>query len=124
MYTGTHEILTLDGIKVFISPEDLPVPKYFWKVVVHKREKNYAAIGFITSNNPYDNEKEPFCKSICRTHGWPIDVKTPGLGKTVCCTVKEMLRKMGIKIPIMKVITTSNRMMDVSDIKEVLSIPG
>ncbi|XP_065213074.1 uncharacterized protein LOC135840451 [Planococcus citri] len=123
IYTGTYGILTLSDIEVFISPEKLSVPKYFWKIVLHRREEDYAAIGFVTSNNPYDNEKTPFCESICRQKLWPIDVKTPGLGKTVCCPVSDMLRKMNFRIPIKKIDSKSGRFTDLRRVKNVLVMP-
>ncbi|XP_075210933.1 salivary endonuclease-like isoform X2 [Lycorma delicatula] len=101
--TGTHGILTLADrkkkqVKVYLHPEEkqLPVPKYFWKIVLDPDEKK--CIGFICSNNPFlTRAPSKLCKDICSNFGWPKFEEFTN-GYTYCCELSD-LRKAIPTIP-------------------------
>lgn len=80
----------------------------------------YMAIGFVTSNNPYeDDDTKPFCTSICGETQWMIEVTSPGLGKTICCEVEELLNNLDIELEIETDEITNNGDAKILKVKEI-----
>ncbi|XP_055625705.1 uncharacterized protein LOC129768235 [Toxorhynchites rutilus septentrionalis] len=95
VFTGVYDVLKLPDVNRTMVPitltdrSQIPVPKWFWKILYHK--KSDSAIAFVTLNNPFAATKEYLCKNICNMHGW--DQQEYGdlsRGLTYCCTVKEL----------------------------------
>lgn len=109
VFTGTHEILQLNGEEMYLypgnpnvpnDPNRIPVPKWSWKIV--KDGPADSGIAFVTLNNPYYQAPTPptsghFCSDICANYDWDHNVfKTPSKGYTICCNVTELMEKIPI----------------------------
>lgn len=98
VYTGTHEVLTLDGVQMkFMENGFVEVPKYFWKVL--RDPDTGKGIGLITFNNMFATAHEKICPDICTSSKWNHrHAGTNGFsdfsrGFTYCCDVNELRKK-------------------------------
>lgn len=98
VFTGTHELLQLNGKEIYLHPPNrIPVPKWSWKII--KDELADSGIAFITLNNPYYQAPTPptsgdFCNDICASYNWDDDnFRTPSKGYTICCTVSDLMSR-------------------------------
>lgn len=93
--TGTYGILSLEDDgghkqKLYLEPyqELLPVPEYFWKLVVNPQKK--SCIVFLVYNNPFIETLPPtICPNICNDYGWPADLNDNFKGHIFCCKYQD-----------------------------------
>ncbi|XP_061500725.1 uncharacterized protein LOC1275759 isoform X1 [Anopheles gambiae] len=94
VYSGVYDVLQLPNKKgnlVSLSLGDdgvVPVPKWLWKVVVHRPSNK--GIVLITLNNPFATSAETLCEDICSRYGWnQKEFQDLRKGFTYCCSVSE-----------------------------------
>ncbi|VEN58368.1 unnamed protein product [Callosobruchus maculatus] len=96
VYTGSYDVLNLDRKPIhLVQDRYLPVPKYIWKIVYATLAPGkYGAIVLIVLNNPYANQAEPLCRSICGPYGWnKADRSSFSKGHVHCCDYREFRLK-------------------------------
>ncbi|KFB48484.1 AGAP004948-PA-like protein [Anopheles sinensis] len=94
VYTGVHDILRLPGpsgrpVPITLADGGLvEVPKWLWKVVVHR--PTGSGIALITLNNPFVAGGETLCEDICSRYGWQQkEFQDVRKGFTYCCAVRD-----------------------------------
>lgn len=94
IYTGAHDILTLDNVPITLEAKGIQVPKWTWKIV--KDGAMDEAIAFVTSNNPFRTAKETICTDICQASGWyKAEFANLAIGYTYCCKVSDLMKAVG-----------------------------
>ena len=95
IFTGTFGLMTLPDVqgrqkRLFLANGQIPVPKYFWKVIHEPATKKATAV--IGINNPHlatITGADVFCPDVC-----PSWIKFERLritsGYTFCCTVQSL----------------------------------
>lgn len=79
----------------------IPVPKFYWKILKY----NNDAVALIGLNNPYATAQSEvdICQDKCKALGYPDDINSQfqnfALGRTYCCSVKELADKYPNDIP-------------------------
>jgi len=96
VWTGTHGILQLADptgalVDIYLDDEDnekVPVPKFFWKVIVDSESKR--GIAMLGSNNPHAAQAPP-CSNITQEVTWLSYVNTADIeaGPLTACTVED-----------------------------------
>lgn len=94
IHTGTHGILKLeDGIsykehelylyyELILLALELPVPQFYWKIVVNPVDK--TGIAFISVNDHlFPETAELPCESICGAAEWDVS-------DIICCTIDDL----------------------------------
>ena len=90
-------------------PAKVPVPEYFWKVIIDSASKQ--AVAFIGFNNPYltttelSNSLKRMCTDVCSALTWlPITLNQVNRrnipnGYILCCEVNDKFRKFVNEFP-------------------------
>lgn len=98
-YNGYLGILQLpnsngDLIDIYLDDEgQFPVPKYFFKVLLHKPTDE--GIVFLSVNNPFetDGAAMEICENVCSATNWThINFPDTTKGYTFCCRVEDFLK--------------------------------
>ncbi|GLV41927.1 uncharacterized protein CBL_00389 [Carabus blaptoides fortunei] len=104
VYTGTYGILDLEKsnsgrAKIYLDGDRdlLPVPLYYWKVVIEKGGD--TGIAFIGMNNVFEQQDEP-CDNIVKQVVWMKYGKWDNIksGYTVACDVNKFKNIPGLKL--------------------------
>ncbi|XP_075214871.1 salivary endonuclease-like [Lycorma delicatula] len=72
--------------KVDDKDAKIAVPDYYFKVL-HRPSKNECIV-FISTNNPFIDKPEEFCKDICEDNNWP-KLRDQKKGFVFCCKYEE-----------------------------------
>lgn len=103
--TGTLATLTLPNAnnvqtKIYLNPQqkNVPIPKYYWKIVVHPKSR--SGISFVSVNNPYEKDIKALnsvCKNICSQAGVNLgSFNNATAGFSTCCDVREFSKQVGV----------------------------
>lgn len=102
IHTGTHGLLKYENLNqdsqllylyydALKLKQELPVPQFFWKIVVSPA--NNTGIAFISVNdNLYPENAESPCESICEAADWDVN-------DIICCTIDDLMNAFQDDIP-------------------------
>merc|ERR1712080_724808 len=94
--TGTHGILQYrkedyTPVNIFLdgTKSNIPVPQYYWKVILDPKTK--AGVAFIGLNDPHGNIPKELCTNRCGDmSSWvDWDLTDRESGYMYCCSVEE-----------------------------------